>query len=152
MSKKFKTIVIVAAALVILAVAVFFVMKLIKRDIVNEPNLTLFKCHIGREVTDAELGEIKDIIEGVVAGKFLDISKGSIPYKEILTSRIYNEGDEDREEDEYEYEEIPLGDSVTVTLSVLTDEEKAAVFTAVAKKYNLVGGHLIEIKDIYRND
>jgi hypothetical protein len=141
MSKKFKIILFIAAAAIILTAAVFLVIKLTKRDKVNEANITLFKCHMGREITDADLGDIKDTIEAAASGKVLNVEKGSIPYKERVTD---GEGEEI---------EIELGDSVTVTLALLaTDEEKAAVFSAVAKKYGLTGDHLVEIKDIYRND
>lgn len=138
MGKKIKTALIIAAALIAAAAAVFVALKLMKKDKVNEANLTLFKCHMGQKITDSELADIKDIIEAAVPGRVLDVAKGSIPYIESLTDE--------------EGEEIELGDSVTVTLSLLTDEQKTAVFSAVAKKYGITGGHLVEIKDIYRND
>jgi hypothetical protein len=138
MNKKIKIILIIAAALIVVAAAVFVVYKLTKRNKADEANITLFKCHMAKEITDSDLADIKKIIEAAVPGKYIDIAKGSIPYKESLTG-----------EDE---EEIYLGDSVTVTLSVLTEEEKVAVFSAVAKEYGISGGHLVEIKDIYRNE
>ena len=138
MNKKLKIILIIAAVLIALLAAFFVISRLIKRNRVYEANITLFKCHMGREVTDDDLSDIKNMINQATGDKVLEIALGSIPYKESLTG-----------EDE---EEIYLGDSVTVTLSVLTDEEKVAAFSAIAKEYELTGGHLIEIKDIYRND
>ena len=138
MNKKLKIILIIAAVLIALLAALFVISKLSKRNQVNEANITLFKCHMGREVTDSDLSDIKNMINQATGDKVLEIVLGSIPYKESLT-------------DENE-EEIYLGDSVTITLSILTEEEKVAAFSAIAKEYKLTGGHLIEIKDIYRKN
>ena len=138
MNKKIRLILIIAAALAVLAAGFFVALKMMKRNRIDEPNLTLFKCHMGRELNDSDLADIKNIIEEAVGNKVLDVELGSIPYKESLT-------------DENE-EEIYLGDSVTVTLSVLSDEEKVEMFSAVAKEYGITGGHMIQIKDIYRKN
>ena len=138
MNKKIKIMLAIIAVLAVLAAALFVALKMMKRNRVDEANLTLFKCHMGKDIAQSDLAEIKNIIEAAVGSKVLEVALGSIPYKESLTG-----------EDE---EEIELGDSVTVTLSVLTEEEKVAMFSAVAKEYGLTGGHMVEIKDIYRKN
>ncbi|MCL1859145.1 MAG: hypothetical protein FWF92_07910 [Oscillospiraceae bacterium] len=144
MNKKTKIIIIIIAALIVLGVAGFFIYKNIK-DKNREPdmpNVTLFKCHIGKTITDSDLTEIKEVINNAVGNKVLEIEKGSIPYKEYLTDE--NE----------EVLDVEIGDSITITFSVLTDDEKVIVFNALAEKYGITPDYLVEGlgKDIYRPD
>jgi len=137
-NKKSRIIFIAVAVVAALAVGIFAAAKLLKRNKIYEPNITLFKCHMAMEIAESDLDGIKSVIETAAGTKVLKIEKGSIPYKESLTG-----------EDE---KEIYLGDSVTVTLPVLTEEQKVAMFSAVAEEYGLTGEHMIQMNDIYRKD
>ena len=140
MGKKLTIIVIAAAVLIIMAAAGFIAFKFIKRNRVDEANVTLFKCHMGKEITDSDLDEIKEAIQGALGYNVLEIKKGSIPYIQNPTNR--------------EGEETYVGDSITLTLSVITDDDKVKLFELLAEKYNITLDYLIEGMgyDIYRPD
>ena len=137
MSKTTKIIISVIAIAVILAAALFLIYKYTKKEVVNEPeeiivepNLTIFRCHMGKVITDVDLDEIKEVAKEAVGDKFYEIENGSV----IKNPDVTDENGEI----------INLGDAVTITFKILSDEEKIAVFNAFVEKYGIDNSHLIE--------
>ena len=138
MNKNLKIIIIIIAAVIVLAVAGFALYKYINKPGVEMPTQTLFKCHMGKTITDSDLTEIKDIINTVLSDKVIKVAKGAIP--------------ELRDPTNENGESIDVGDSITITLFVLTDDEKVKLFSELMDKYGITNNYIIEIKDIHKND
>jgi len=139
---KTKTVIIIAAA-VVAAAAVFTGYRIFSgREVYIGPNVTLFRCFTGKNLTEADLDEIKEVLNGAVGGKVLDIKIGIGVLPQNYTHTAENG------------EELETGDGVTVTFSVLTDDEKLSAFNALADKYKITPDYLWEGlgRDIYRAD
>jgi len=140
MNKNTKIIIIIIAALIVLTGVVLLIWKNTREIAPPELNVTLFKCHIGKEITDTDLDEIKELANNILGkNKVLEIEKGSIPTIQ------YPPTDENGEK-------IDLGDSLTITFSVLDDQQKGEFFTALANKYGITGDYLIQFNNISRAD
>jgi hypothetical protein len=138
-----KKIIILAAAVVVIAAAGFSGYKIYsEREVYTEVNVTLFRCFLGKDLTEADIGEIKEVLAGAVGDKVLDISIGI----GVLPQNYEPTGSDG--------EKLNTGDGITVTFSVLDDEEKLSVFNALADKYGITPDYLWEGlgKDIYRAD
>jgi len=148
-SKKFKIIIIAVAAVVLLA-AGYVLYKGVNRflrdsggeiikDSEIELNVTLFKFYIGKDIINANINEIKKVLTDVVGDKIYDITEGdeNFPFVRDEDSNI-----------------IDMGDGFVVTFSILSEDEKITVFTALADKYGITPQHLPEGlgRDIYRGD
>ena len=141
MKTKTKTIIIIAAVVVI--AAGFTGYKIYSdREVYTKANVTLFKCFIGKDLTEADIGEIKGVLAGAVGDKILDIDIGI----GVLPQNYEPTGSDG--------EKLNTGDGITVTFSVLDEEEKLSVFNALADKYGITPDYLWEGlgKDIYRAD
>ena len=143
-------IIIIAAAAVVLVAAAFVLYRAVNKfaqngddlsaeDVPVNLNVTLFKCFMGQTINENDLDEIKKALTDAVGDKILDISKGDIYFP------ANNNYDEDGEL-------IDMGDGVTVTFMILSDAEKASVFSILAEKYGITADHLPEGlgRDIYR--
>ena len=150
-SKNFKIIIIAVAAVVLLA-AGYVLYKGVNRflrdsdgEIIKDSdnelklNVTLFKFYIGKDITNADINEIKKVLTDAVGDKVYDITKGDELFPAVK--------DEERNI-------IDMGDGFVVTFSILNENEKIAAFTALADKYGITPEHLPEGlgKDIYRGD
>jgi len=150
-SKNFKIIIIAVAAVVLLA-AGYVLYRGVNRFLRNsneeivkdneveiELNVTLFKFYMGKDITGADLNEIKKVLTDAVGDKVYDIAKGDENFPVV------------RDE---ESEIIDMGEGFAVTFSILDESEKIAVFTALADKYGITPEHLPEGlgRDIYRGD
>ena len=126
---------------IVLAAGAFIGYKVFSnRETYIEPNVTLFKCFMGKSLTEADLEEIKEVLNKTTGDKIIDISIGI-----GVLPQNYTHTDSSGETFE-------TGDGITVTFSVLTDDEKLNVFNALAAKYGITPDHLWEGlgKDIYR--
>ena len=142
MNKNTRIIIIIIAAVIVIAGAGLIVYRNWRttNKKPDMPNVSVFKCHIGKTVDDSDLNEIKEIINNALNGNnVLDIKKG-FPVIENLT------------DENGEILDIEVGDSVTVTISILNDEEKVNVFSAIIDKYGISTDFLIDFSDIYRSD
>ena len=123
MNKKFKIILIIAAALIVLAIAAFFILKDIraKNREPDMPGVTLFKFHIFKTLTDEDITEIKEIVKSAAGDIVLDV------YKSVPLAQSKNEA-----------VDIDVGDLVNVTCSLIsTDEEKMKIMTALLTAFNI---------------
>jgi len=151
-----KIIIIIVAAVVVLACAGFVIFKAVKKfrgndgpsEVLLEDNVTMFKCHMFKTLTDADLDEIKKVITDSVGDKVLSISKSDIPVaKTQFITTIIDEN----------IEVADVGDAVEVLLSLLDSDEKLKVFAAVVDGYKLDEkcdniNDIFEIKSGYRAD
>jgi len=149
-NSKFKTIIIIVAAAIILAGVIFVVYKAVDRftreevppEDIDPPsaNITVFKFFMGRTVTDSEIDEIRETVaDAVGANKVLNISKAA----SFSLPDVYDkEGDI-----------VDMGDGIDIIFSLLDDDEKGNAFGALADKYEITPEHLIGgVRDIYRSD
>ena len=134
--------IIIGITLIIIAGAILLVYKdaRAKNRPPDSPNVTLFKCSLGKVINDSDLEEIKELAVGVIGNKVLKVEKGAIRPE-------YNPLDENGEE-------FDFGDSVTITFSVLTTDEKMDIFNMLVDKYGITPAYLIDGlgNDIYRVD
>ena len=145
MNKNVRIAIIIIAAAIVLATAAFFVYKnrIVKTKEPAALNITMFKCHMGKTITDSDLARIKEVVTKAVGDKVLDIRTGDVPL--ARTQYITDENGE----------YIDVGDIVTIEFSVLTDEEQLKILNAIIQAYDLDKPYLndiYEIKSIHRSD
>ena len=152
-NKKIIIAIIITAAVIIMTAGGFLVYKKLSKPANNQPtepkelNVTLFRFHMGKELTDVHVSEIKAFLTEVTGDKILNISVKSIPLPG--TQYLLNEAG-----DAY----IEVGDAVDIVFSILDETEKTNMFYAFVEEYGLneiFGEHVTsvyEIKDLYRAD
>jgi hypothetical protein len=142
-----KIIIIIVVSAVILAGAGFVIYKAIdiftREDAVVDvdpiqPNVTLFRFYMGRDIADAELDDIREIAGGAVgADKVLDISQGAI-FPDVYDT---------------EGNIVDMGARITIVFSVLEEAEWGAVFGALVDKYEITPDrHFVGVDTINRQD
>ena len=140
-----KITVIIVITLVILAIVGVIVFTIVNRNTKEidavQPNVTLFKCHMEKEITDSDINDIKEIIKNAIGDKIIEISKGNMPMSN------------------YNYDEdgnlIDFGDIINITFKKLDESERTAMFNALITKYgldNTLTYNMYEIHDANRSD
>ena len=146
MNKKFKIILIIVAALIVLGIAGFIILKDIraKNRPPEMPNVTLFKCHMFKPLTDTDLNEIKEIVKNTVGDKILSIEKG------IPLARAKYITDENGQS-----VDVDVGELVSISLSLLTEDEKIKMMKTLLQEYEIdekYWDYIYEITDVYKSD
>lgn len=145
-TKKSITMIIISiAAVALIIAAVIFIPKILNRKSPEQiaedmaVNATVIKCNAEKTLTDADFKDVEELVKGIVGDKFksVDKEKGFAPTLN-LENHGYSEDDiSNMSEEEYEKTITDMiGDRLILTCLLLTEEERYAVYTAVAVHFD----------------